>query len=216
MAEQTPGEKPDDEAKFERLIPQLAMVRRDLANLPPVEVPEPYTLRTFREGDEPAWEEIIAESFDKPPGEYRFDGLVRNKGLFLPERVFFIVSSVGKPVATATALLKASDDPIPAALHMVGVLHKHQGKKLGYWASLAAMHQHARDGVEEITLLSDDFRLAAVKTYLRLGFEPCLVHENQRERWPKVFAALGDKGEWLAQFSHILKGPVHNTDASSR
>ena len=208
MSEQTAGAQASE---VERHLPQLMMVRHGLANLPPVQTPEPYTLRTFREGDEPAWEEIVAESFDKPPGTYRFEGLIRNLGRFSPDRVFLVISPDGKPVATATALLKATDDPIPAAVHMVGVLRRHQGKKLGYWASLAALHQHAVEGAEAASLLTDDFRLPAIKTYLRLGFEPYLVHENQRERWKKIFATLDDKGNWLARFASILEGPVHDS-----
>jgi len=40
-------------------------------------------------------------------------------------------------------------------------------------------------------LETDDYRLPAIKTYLNLGFEPLLVHENQRDRWRNILSALG-------------------------
>jgi len=212
MPEETHREENDDSAKVERLLPQLAMVRPDLADLPPVRTPPPYALRTFREGDEAAWEKIVAEAFGREVGHYRFDPLVRNFGGFLPEHVYFIVSPEGEPVATATALLRKSDGSTPPRVHMVGVLLDHRGKKLGYWVSLAAMHQLAREGEKNVSLLTDDFRIPALKTYLALGFEPYLVHENQRERWRNIFATLGDKDDWLARFAHILEGPVHEQE----
>lgn len=213
MTEQTRREKHENSTGVERLLPQLAMLRPDLANLPPVVTPRPYVLRTFREGDEAVWEKIVAEAFGKPEGHYHFDPLIRHVEGFRPEHVFFVVCPDGEPVATATGLPRKSNGGAPPHLHMVGVLQGHRGKKLGYWASLAAMHQLAREGAKEVSLLTDDFRLAAVKTYLGLGFEPYLVHENQRERWPKTFAALGDKGGWIARFSRILEGPVHSDEA---
>jgi len=214
MTEQTRRETPGNSTKVERLLPQLAMVRRGLANLPPVRTPRPYVLRTFREGDEAAWEKIVAEAFGKTVGHYHFDPLVRNFGGFRPEHVFFIVCPDNEAVATATALPQTRDGGTPPRLHMVGVLPRYRGKKLGYWASLAAMNQLAREGAKEVSLLTDDFRLAAVKTYLGLGFEPYLVHENQRERWAKIFAALGGKGDWAARFARMLEGPVHDGEAT--
>jgi len=209
MTGQNQGEASDDSKKVERLLPQLAMVRPNLEGLPPVLTPPPYTLRTYREGDEGAWEKIVAEAFGREVGHYRFDPLVRNSGGFRPEHVYFIVSPDGEPVATATALPRKPDGRTPPRVHMVGVLRGHRGKKLGYWVSLAAMHQLAREGEKNVSLLTDDFRLPALKTYLALGFEPYLVHENQRERWRKIFVTLGDKGDWTARFSGILEGPVH-------
>ena len=45
----------------------------------------------------------------------------------------------------------------------------------------------------EILLTTDDFRLAAIKTYLDAGFLPVLVSDpesDMRARWDAVFSAL--------------------------
>jgi len=76
-------------------------------------------------------------------------------------------------------------------LHMVGVAKKHTGKGLGFQVSLAALHQMAKEGSEFAVLQTDDFRLPAIKTYLKLGFKPVIVDENQIERWNAIFKQMG-------------------------
>ena len=49
----------------------------------------------------------------------------------------------------------------------------------------------AAEGRTWAVLQTDDFRIPAVKTYLKLGFEPLIVHENQPKRWKDVFSAIG-------------------------
>ena len=43
----------------ERDLPQIKMHRRHLEDLPPVNLPEGYTLRTYKEGDEVHWCNIL-------------------------------------------------------------------------------------------------------------------------------------------------------------
>jgi mycothiol synthase len=48
-------------------------------------------------------------------------------------------------------------------------------------------------GYQDIYLLTDDFRLPALKTYLGLGWEPILFSSEMEARWQKIFAALDRK-----------------------
>ena len=73
---------------------------------------------------------------------------------------------------------------------MVAVRPAHRGRRLGYWVCLAALRRMAAEGLHRAVLRTDDFRIPAIRTYLRLGFEPVVVHENQRARWRAVFAAI--------------------------
>jgi mycothiol synthase len=63
------------------------------------------------------------------------------------------------------------------------------GKGLGLQVSLAALHHMANSGKEASILETDDFRIPAIKTYLRLGYKPLLIHENQAERWKDLITA---------------------------
>jgi mycothiol synthase len=56
-----------------------------------------------------------------------------------------------------------------------------------------------RAGYRRIYLLTDDFRLPAIKTYLRLGFVPFLFEEGMEQRWREVLRRL----EWPEQ---VLQG----------
>ena len=91
---------------------------------------------------------------------------------------------------------------------MVGCRHGHRGKRLGYMVSVAALHKTAEDGRQSALLHTDDFRLPAIKTYLTLGFEPLLVHESQRERWPRVFEELG-RADSIERFRAQLDAAIH-------
>jgi len=42
-------------------------------------------------------------------------------------------------------------------------------------------------GLKAAALHTDDFRLAAIQTYLNLGFSPMIAGENHRARWNTVY-----------------------------
>jgi mycothiol synthase len=183
--------------------PGLMMRRPDLRNLPPIELPEGYAVRHYNPGDEQAWNTIIHEGFSP---NYDFDKHMKGDAAFVPERVWFITKN-DVPVATASAWLLSRFGPHTGLMHMVGTLSGHQGKRLGYWVSLAAMHRFLTEGRLDAMLQTNDFRLPAIKTYLNLGFEPVLIHENQRSRWHTIMQKLGCE-ELEKQFEDILEGPL--------
>jgi hypothetical protein len=47
----------------ETLKPQLLMVHSDLDNLPELDLPEPYKIRSEKPGDDKAWEKIGLNHF---------------------------------------------------------------------------------------------------------------------------------------------------------
>jgi mycothiol synthase len=186
--------------------PQLRMTRPDLEDLEQLRPPETIRIRTYQPGDSAHWERIIATSFEREPGSISFDRVMRRDPAFRPERIFFAVLD-GIPVATASAFRNPDLFPTAGTIHYVGTLPEARGRKLGYLVSLAALHRMYQEGLTAATLLTDDFRLAALKTYLRLGFEPVLVDENQRERWRTVFKTLG-LPDLIERFAGVLDGPV--------
>ncbi len=178
------------------------MVRPNLENLEPVELPAGYAVRHFRDGDEQAWEKIIAESFNRKDNSDKFEDRMRKDTACRPERVLFITYN-DEPVATASAWYKEKFGADAGYIHMVGVLPGHQGRRLGYWVNMAALQQFVAENRKSAVLQTDDSRLAAIKTYIRLGFEPYLIHENQRDRWHEIFAALGIADEFNVRLKNI-------------
>jgi len=184
--------------------PQLYMIHRNLEALPPVTLPDGYRVRHYRKGDGTAWTAIIAASFERAPERFRFDSVMRIDPAFCPERVFFIETRSGEAAATAAAWRRPKHWPDAGVIHYVGVMPGHRGKRLGYWVTLQAMHRIAREGWEYATLETDDFRLPAIKTYLRLGFEPLCEHETHPRRWREVLQTLG-MPERIAQYPEISR-----------
>ncbi|MCC7017859.1 MAG: GNAT family N-acetyltransferase, partial [Rhodospirillales bacterium] len=135
------------------------------AALPALSLPEGYRLRGYRPGDAPAWELIIRETFATEP---RFDPMMRRDPGFRPERVLFLFHG-DEPAATASAYCRPQHGLGVGYLHMVGVRPRHNGKGLGYQISLACLLQMLHEGRRAALLQTDDYRIPAIKTYLKLG-----------------------------------------------
>ncbi len=64
-------------------LPQLIMRNLDITKLPPLTLPEGFTVHTHVEGNEGVWEEIIESAFGT---RFKFD-FVRLRGDYKPEHV---------------------------------------------------------------------------------------------------------------------------------
>lgn len=161
--------------------PQLVMWYRDLTDLPPVELPGGYALRTLQDGEEESWAQLLNRNGQL--GEWSLERAKQAlRSGVVGEHVYFITFG-GQPVATACVDLQGASPGEFAAVGWVAVDPSHQGKRLGYQITLAALYGVRSLGYKAAFLLTDDFRLPAVKTYLNLGFEPDLSHESYPARW---------------------------------
>lgn len=171
-------------------LPQLKMRCNRLDALPAIKLPPGYNLSTLLDRDEADW--IDALNATGQLGEWDQD--VAGKWLegerhAIKDGVFLIIFA-DRAVATACTI-----DPAPGAekleLGWVSASPDHQAKGLGYQVCLAVMHHTHKLGYSETYLFTDDWRLPAIKTYLKLGFEPEITHESHPERWKAVFETFG-------------------------
>lgn len=186
--------------------PQLVMLRNNLDNLPEIKVPEGYQVRSFKFGDEKEWEKIIKASFKY---ESNFDKEIKSSENFKPEKVWFVCEG-DKPVATSTAWYYSNFDKSVGYVHMVGILPEYAGKGLGLQASLATLYEMKREGRSSAVLNTDDFRLPAIKTYLKLGFLPQFTHISHIERWKLLLEQIGRKDLLKLVPLNIEQGMVTN------
>lgn len=109
-------------------------------------------------------------------------------GSILPGGFFVIeYGATGSLVAAAMATHGASEmHPFGGELGWVAADPDHKGKRLGLAVSAAATRRFLACGYTEIYLKTDDFRLPAIKTYLRLGYEPLPFCDGMSERWEQV------------------------------
>ena len=113
------------------------------------------------------------------------------RSTILPGGFFVIVDDGGKLVATALA----QHSPRPqhsfgGEVGWVAADPAHAGKGLGRAVTAAAITRLVAAGYQCIYLLSDDFRLPALKVYLDVGMEPYPCADGMAERWEAVRARL--------------------------
>ena len=169
---------------------QLRMVRPNLENLPALELPAGYGMRTYQKGDEAHWARIISDSFGgRERTAQDTENEITGRDVFIPNG-FYFATHRGVPVGTACAWRQSVDEKDVGYVHMVGVVTEHTGHKLGKWVSLAVLFYFRDNGFKCSMLDTDDFRIPAIKTYLNLGFIPVYVEEGQPERWSDIFKKL--------------------------
>lgn len=172
-------------------LPQLHM-RRVLTSLPELVVPPDYRLRNLELDDAARWAGLLAEN-----GELGEWSMERARPYFAPDSRMvldgsFFVTREGEPVATAQLHLHLDDAyaPLPE-LGWVAASPRHRGHGLGYLVCLAVLRYAAFAGHREIFLRTDDFRLPAIRTYLKLGFQPWMFDPSAPDRWKEIYQKLG-------------------------
>ncbi|UCF99677.1 MAG: GNAT family N-acetyltransferase [Spirochaetaceae bacterium] len=135
-----------------------------------------------------------------------FDKEIRSESAYAPDRIFFLCFQE-EAVGTAAAMYRPEWGQSLGYLHFLAVLPAYSGKGLGAQISLRALLKMREEGRVGAVLETADFRVAAIKTYLNLGFEPLLVHSDQRTRWRRIFSSLGTP-ELEMRFRDRLQGPI--------
>jgi mycothiol synthase len=186
MAMDKPDQPTDEEHRE-----QLRMVwPQSLLSAPPSpSLPEGYLVRSYTEADEAAYLALMAKAgFDG----WDHDRLRRTMESVLPDGFFLIAHApTGRLAATAMSTHRPTElHPYGGELGWVAGDPDHRGKGLGLAVCAAATARFIRAGYRNIYLRTDDWRLAAIKTYLRLGYEPFLFRDDMAERWRRVCGRL--------------------------
>ena len=146
------------------------------------ELPAGHQLRGIRPGDRSAWIELLAASGVDEWTVEKFDAYTAEPERLAGSRA---VECDGRLVAAAFASQR-SRDPLAGALDYVVCHPEHQGRRLGLIVCAAVIEHLADQGYATISLQTDDWRLAAIKTYFNLGFEPVMTRADMPGRWLKV------------------------------
>jgi mycothiol synthase len=187
-------------------LPQLIMRRPHLLDLATPVVAEGFTVRAFRSGDEAGWNRLMDSAFERRPGQSDFAREMVADAPYRPERVRLVTDADNVVVATASCWLSKRFGTNSAVLHWVATDPQHAGLGLGSAVSVDALHQGLAEGRDRAFLLTDDFRIAALKTYLRLAFTPVLTHVSHVDRWRRILAELC----WQESFEELLAAPLES------
>src|SRR6266545_2626199 len=180
----------------------LQMLRPSLDDLPSLQeaiasLPAEYAFRTYRPGDEDAWAAIMntgeMDHWDAARTREKLTGVPWPQ--FDPDGLYFVTHGPEEqPVGSACAWLSDPAEKETGVLHMVCVLPEHRGHNLSYVLCLAVLHRFRERGFRAVRLNTGDWRLGAVKTYLKLGFQPLINKPEQPAAWEQVLKTLGWKG----------------------
>jgi len=153
-------------------------------------VPEGYALRTYRPGDEAGFFQLMDRAGFKGWDMEPFQPWLQK---ILPDGLFLVVHrESGDLVVTAMATHSPSPlHPFGGALGWVAGDPAHRGKGLGYVVCAAVTRRFLEAGYRRIYLQTDDWRLPALKTYLKLGWVPFLFQADMPGRWRTVCETLG-------------------------
>ncbi len=174
----------------ENTIPSLQMKLNSLSAFakPPV-LPEGFAFRRASEADADALSRLLGRSFpeivwtpDRAHRDFFEDETV--KEVWVVE-----TASAEGPVLAATTSARHFAPDAPGYVHWVGADPDHRGKLLGLRVTEQVLHRFREWGLDSAILETDDFRLPAIKTYLKLGFVPVLshaAHTGYPERWSKI------------------------------
>ncbi len=161
------------------------MRRPGWADLPPVPAaPEGCVLRLAGPEDVPGLAALLAAAFP----EFLWTVERAREALFEDPYVpstFVVRADDGRLLATASAQWIPVYEP-DGFLHWVASAPEARGLGLGALVSLAAMHRLRELGFAACRLTTDDERLPAIRTYLRLGFLPKVEDDTHPGRWRAI------------------------------
>jgi len=173
----------------------LLLLRPSVDDFPVRTVPDGYEIRLAVPADEPAIAETLTAAFEPTSTQpQRFDvDRVRRDLTEAPDvDATFIAVWQGRAVATASSRWLPERFPGAGYVHWVGTDPEHKRRGLA-GALLGAVFAHfAEVGRTHAVLETDDHRLPALHSYLRLGFTPVyeVAGEDHRPRWSAIFQRL--------------------------
>jgi len=175
----------------EEPLPQLEMLRDHLDDLPEIQVPDGYELRSYQPGDDQAWCDIMEGNVGRNWTAELFEQKMSSDPRFSPDALFFALHEES-PVASACAWRPSPEEEVVGDVHMVGALDDHRGKGLGHLVNSAVLHKLKEQGFQKAHLKTDDWRLAAINSYLKAGFEPLNTHISHAERWDLILEKISE------------------------
>ncbi len=162
----------DKSIAFKNII--MRMEADQVAALPDPALPDGYSFKLFRAGDEHHWARIetsVLEFFDTEAALRYFCRDYLPYLLELEERCVFIVDKNLLPIATATAWQADSRLGYQSSLHWVSVCPDYQGLGLGRAVVLKAMSiLKEKDPGKPVWLHTQTWSHVAVRLYHSLGF----------------------------------------------
>src|SRR5258708_3745169 len=118
------------------------MVRPTLEDLPSGAIPPPYSLRTYREGDEAAWAAIMNTGIGQGWTAERCREQLTGREQFAADGLYFaVVRDPDREAVAGSACTwrQSLDETATGYVHIVWCLPEHPGHRPGHWPTLATL-----------------------------------------------------------------------------
>lgn len=76
---------------------------------------------------------------------------------------------------------------------MVACREEYRGRGIGTYMNALSVWLLKTHGMKTAYLTTDDWRIPAIKSYLRAGFTPDLSTDDFRARWEKILSGIGKR-----------------------
>lgn len=179
----------------------LKMCRRGRPIAAMTALEPPYVLSEVATAKDPPvhWVETLCAA-----GLHATPATWRNEYVAHTTIAVYVVTVDGRVVASCGLRHIAGVEHSAGVVNWVAVCPKHRGRKLASVVTKAALSAAEDRGLTQVFLAVDDFRLAAIQTYLGLGFQPCLNSWDRSHhwRWKKIEKRLGRRFDYCRERSH--------------
>lgn len=153
-------------------------------------LPNSVTVDTFnkRENALNEWLDIVQYGLtDGVMDEEFYHRCMTDRPFYNDKMCYFIVKD-GKTVATITII--CDYEKSEGYIHMVACKPECRGQGLGTLLNDIAISALKSEKMKTAYLTTDDFRIPAIKSYLRCGFTPDLSTDEFKERWAKIMGEI--------------------------
>lgn len=153
-------------------------------------LPEGITVETFpeRENALNEWLDIVQYGLSGGlMGEEYYTKCMTERACYDEKLCHFIVKD-SKAVATITVI--CDYEKMEGYIHMVACKPECRGQGIGTLLNDIAMSVLKKENMKTAYLTTDDFRIPAIKSYLRCGFTPDLSTDEFKERWAKIMEEI--------------------------
>ena len=175
----------------EALMQQLMMYRPAGAPRFCPEWPEGYSVSRYRGPEDiPSWLECCKNGLipEDAGTDVFFEAILDCPDVRMDEDVLFLDHD-GRHVGTVTAVLHP--DGSWGEMHMVGLQSAFRGRGLSALLNRMCIEKLEAQNARFIELTTDEWRRAAVRSYLRAGFLPVDSDSDMVERWTALLREMG-------------------------
>ena len=149
------------------------------------------TLKSFTELDSALeiWLGIVQYGLsDKKETEEYYKTCMTDLPNYQEDKCFFVLKD-GVPAATITIV--CDYEKKHGLIHMVACKPEFRGLGIGTLLSKLGLYHLKKEGMKTASLKTDDWRIPAIKGYLRIGFKPDLTSEpDYKERWDNIYKEI--------------------------